>query len=92
MPSSEIDKPASDYDTVTAEENEDSRLPEPLTSLFDYNAINIEGMLLQEFAVKKISDHESCFSQDLYDRLTAITISQGLSNVWRLHRLGRITA
>ena len=92
LPSSERDKPASDYDTVTAEENEDSRLPEPLTSLFDYNAINIEGMLLQEFAVKKISDHESCFSQDLYDRLTAITISQGLSNVWRLHRLGRITA
>ena len=74
MPSSERDKPASDYDIVTAEENEDSLLPEPLTSLFDYNAINMEGVLLQEFAVKKSSDYESCFSQDLYDRLTAITI------------------
>ena len=29
LPSSERDKPASDYDTVTAEENEDSLLPEP---------------------------------------------------------------
>ena len=75
LPSSERDKPAaSDYDTVTAEGNEDSLLPEPLTSLLDYNAINMEGVLLQEFAVKKFSDYESCFSQDLYDRLTAITI------------------
>ena len=92
LPSSERHKPASGYDIVTAEENEDSLLPEPLTSLFDYNAINMEGVLLQEFAVKKFSDYESCFSQDLYDRLTAITISQSLSNVWRLHRVGRITA
>ena len=52
----------------------------------------MEGVLLQEFAVKKFSDYESCFSQDLYDRLTAITISQSLSNVWRLHPVGRITA
>ena len=29
LPSIERDKPASDYDTVTAEENEDSLLPEP---------------------------------------------------------------
>ena len=92
LPSSERDKPASGYDIVTAEENEDSLLPEPLTSLFDYNAINMEGVLLQEFAVKKFSDYESCFSQVLYDRLTAITIPQSLSNVWRLHRVGRITA
>ena len=42
-----IFKPTSDYDRVTAEENEDSLLPEPLTSLFDYNAINMEGVLLQ---------------------------------------------
>ena len=87
-----IFKPTSDYDRVTAEENEDSLLPEPLTSLFDYNAINMEGVLLQEFAVKNFSDYESCFSQDLYDRLTEITISPTLSNVWRLHRVGRITA
>ena len=40
LPSSKIDdKLPSDYDTVTAEENEDSLLPEPLTSLFDYSAI-----------------------------------------------------
>ena len=64
LPSSKRDKPASlsDYDTVTAEENEDNLLPEPLTSLFDCNAINMEGMLLQEFAVKKFSDYESCFN------------------------------
>ena len=92
LPSSERDQPASDYDTVTAEGNEDSLLPEPLTSLFDYNAINMKGVLLQEFAVKKSSGYESCFSQDLCDRLTEITISQSLSNVWRLHRVGRITA
>ena len=46
LPSSKRDKPAPDYDTATAEENEDSLLPEPLTSLSDYNAINMEGMLL----------------------------------------------
>ena len=86
------DKPASDYETVTAEENEDSLLPEPLTSLFDCNAINMEGVLLQEFAVKKFSDYESCFSQDLYDRITEMTKSHRLSNVWKLHRIGKITA
>ena len=64
LPSSERYKPASGYDIVTAEENEDSLLPEPLTSLFDYNAINMEGVLLQEFAVKIFSDCENCFSQD----------------------------
>ena len=42
LSSSEKDKPASDYDKVTAEENEDSLLPEPFTSLFDYNAINMK--------------------------------------------------
>ena len=52
----------------------------------------MEGVLLQEFAAKKISDSESCFNQDLYDRTTEITISKSLSNVWRLHRVGRITA
>ena len=92
FPSSERDQPASDYGTVTAEENEDSLLPEPLTSLSDYNTINMKGVLLQEFAVKKSSGYESCFSQDLCDRLTEIKISQSLSNVWRLHRVGRITA
>ena len=35
LPSSKRDKPASDYDTVITEENEDSLLPEPLASLFD---------------------------------------------------------
>ena len=74
MRSSKSDKPASDYDTVKAEENEDSLLPEPLIRLFDYNAINMEGMLLQEFTVKKCSHYEGCFNQDLYDRLTEITI------------------
>ena len=54
LPSSKKDKPASGYDTVTAEENEDSLLPEPLTSLFDYNVKNMEGVLLQEFSVRKI--------------------------------------
>ena len=39
--------PASDYDT--ADENKDSLLLEPLTSLFDYNAINMEGVLLKKF-------------------------------------------
>ena len=93
MRSSKIDdKPTSDYETVTAEGNEDSLLPEPLTSLFDCNAINMEAVLLQEFAVKKFSDYESCFNQDLYDRITEITKSQSLSNVWKLHRIGRITA
>ena len=92
LPSSKRDKPASDYVTVTAEENEDSLLLELLTSLFDCNVINMEGVLLQEFAGKKFSDYESCFNQDLYDRITEITISQSLSNVWRQHRVGRITA
>ena len=69
-----------------------SLLLELLTSLFDCNAINMEGVLLQEFAGRKFSDYESCFNQDLYDRITEIAISQSLSNVWRQHRVGRITA
>ena len=63
--SSKRDKPASGYDTVTAKKNEDSLLPELLTSLFDYNATNMEGVLLQEFAVEKFSDYESCLNQDM---------------------------
>ena len=68
------DKPASDYETVTAEENEDSLLPELLKSLFDCNAINMEEVLLQEFAVKKFSDYKSCF------RRICMTESQKLQN------------
>ena len=43
----------------------------------------MEGVLLQEFSVKKISYYESYFNQDLYDRIMEITTSQSLSNVWR---------
>ena len=50
-----------------------SLLSKPLTSLFDCNAINMEGVILQEFAVKKFSLYESCLNQDLYDRITEIT-------------------
>ena len=52
----------------------------------------MEGLLLQEFSVKKFSDYESCFYQHVYNRIREITISQSLSNVWRLHRVGRVTA
>ena len=69
LPSSKRDKPESEYDTATAEENEDILLSEPLTSFFDHNAINMEGVLLQEFAVKNLLDYESFFKQDLYERL-----------------------
>ena len=52
----------------------------------------MEGVLLQEFAVKKFSDYKSCFNQDLHNRITEITLSQSPSNVWRLYRVGTITA
>ena len=58
LPSSKRDKPESEYDTATAEENEDSLLSEPLTSFFDHNAINIEGcycknLLSKNFQIMK---------------------------------------
>ena len=74
LSSSKRDKPASDYDTVTAEENEDGLLPEPFTSLFDYNAINMEKVLLQEFAIKN-SQFMNAVSTKIY-----LTESQNLQN------------
>ena len=74
LSSSKRDKPASDYDTVTAQENEDGLLPEPFTSLFDYNAINMEKVLLQEFAIKN-SQIMNAVSTKIY-----LTESQNLQN------------
>ena len=93
--SNERDKPASDYDTVTAEEKKDSLFSEPLTRLLDCKFIwhlYSRGANGRICCQKKFSNHESCFNQYLYERITEITISKSLPNMLELVRVGGNTA
>ena len=75
--------------TESGDENENNILPEPLTFLYNPSLIN-------EPAVEKF---ESCFDQYLnscnekqFKNLVETTITQHENNIWKQHRLGRITA
>ncbi|KAK6169729.1 hypothetical protein SNE40_020722 [Patella caerulea] len=82
----------SSSDTDSDQENDDNVLPEPITSLYDPTAINLEKKELIEFSEKQYHLYTQTYPQKAYDNLCEITKTQSLSTSWMLHRAGRITA
>ena len=79
-------------ETDTASENESSCLPEPLTSLFNPQAVNYNRKELNEACEKAFLGYKTENNQAGFDRVTKLTCDQSLSNNWKIHRCGRITA
>ena len=79
-------------ETLTADECDNNLLPEPLTSLFDYEAVNLEKGFLKEHFLKLFTQNKGTYNQQCFDRSTELTKSQSLSKNWNVHRAGRITA
>ena len=48
----------SEDETLTTDECDNNLLPEPLTSLFDYEAVNLEKSLLKEHSLKLFTQYK----------------------------------
>ena len=78
-------------ETLTADECDNNLLPEVLTSLFDYEAVNLEKALLKEHSFKLFTQYKETYNQKCFYRLTELTKKQSLSKIWNVHWAGRIT-
>ena len=67
-------------------------MPEFLTSLFDYEAVNLEKSLLKEHSLNLFTQYKETCNQQCFNRLTELTKTQILYKIWNIHRAGRITA
>ena len=64
---------------------------EPLVSLFDPTSIELDGNVLQCFALKQYRQYERSFDAKTYQNLLRETKLQSLSPSWMLHRAGCIS-
>nr|XP_047139785.1 uncharacterized protein LOC124815290 [Hydra vulgaris] len=78
--------------TLTSDENEENLCPEPLTSLFDYEAINLDSATLKDICNLKYEEYKSTYTSKSFNFLSENTKLQSLSSAWNIHRAGRITA
>ena len=67
-------------------------LSERLTSLFDYEAVDLEKALLKEHSLKLFTQCKETYNQQCFDRFTELTKTQSLSKIWNVHRAGKIIA
>ena len=79
-------------ETLTADECDNNLLPEPVTSLFDYEAVNLEKALLKEHSLKLFTQYKETCNQQCLNRLTEVTKTQSMSKIWNIHWAGRIAA
>ena len=57
-------------ETLTADECDNNLLPETLTSLSDYDAVNLEKVLLNEHPLKLFTQYKETYNQKCLHRLT----------------------
>ena len=81
-----------EYETLTADKCDNNLLPERLTSLFDYEAVNLEKRFLKEHSLKLFTQNRGTYNQQCFYRSTELTKIQSLSKNLNVHRAGRITA
>ena len=77
---------------LTADKCDNNLLPEPLASLFDYEAVNLENALLKEHSLKLFTQYKETYNQRCFDRLTELTKKQNLCKILNFFRAGKITA
>lgn len=90
-----LDEECSDRDTSatdTADEDERTIIPEPLSSLFEYRAINFNDEELNNHCEKVYNEYNKNYTKNDFYNLEQITKKQADSDVWKIHRIGRITA
>ena len=66
-------------------------MPELLTSLFDYERVNLEKALLKGRPFKLFTQYKETYNQQCFNRLTEATKTQSMSKMWNIRRAGRIT-
>ena len=79
-------------ETLTADECDNNILPEPLTSLFDYEAVSLEKALLKEHSLKLFTQYKETCNRKCFNRLTELTKRQIPSTILNVHWAGRIKA
>lgn len=77
----------SDSDTQSDKETDLNLLPEPLTNLFCFTAINLPEEKLNELCDKSYSQYQREYRQPVYNRLAKLTETQSLSGAWKLHQI-----
>ena len=78
--------------TLTADECDNNLLSEPLSSLLDYKAVNLQKALLKEHSLKLFTQYKETYNQQCFGRFTELTKTQSLSKIWNVHWAGRIAA
>ena len=77
---------------LTADKCDNNLSPEPLASLFDYEAVNLENALLKKHSLKLFTQYKETYNQRCFDRLTELTKKQNLCKILNFFRAGKITA
>ena len=72
-------------EALTADQCDNTLLPETLTSLFDYEAVNLEKALLKEHSLKLFTQYKETYNQQCFNRLTELIKTQSLSKIWNIH-------
>lgn len=73
-------------------ESDEDNLPEPLTSLYDPACGNMPKVDLDRHCNQLYKNYCSKYDEKDYDNLFDITRKQNLSDIWKIHRAGRVTA
>ena len=77
-------------ETDTADEEESNCTPEPLSGSFNQEQLTSKSLI--NYSQKVFSQYKRSYTQKRYSNLCTITKQQSLSEAWKIHRVGRITA
>ena len=81
-----------DSKTDSADEVNSNCIPEPLGSLFGPRTINFDTQKLISYFKKVYEECKISYTQVHCNNLYDQTKKKGLSDTWKIHRIGRITA
>ena len=81
-----------DSETDSADEVDPNCIPEPLGSLSEPRTINFDRQKLISYSKEVYEEYKRSYTKVHYDNLCDQTKKQGLSDAWKIHRIGRITA
>ena len=81
-----------DSETDSADEVDSNCIPEPLGSLSEPRTINFDRQKLISYSKEVYEEYKRSYTKVHYDNLCDQTKKQGLSDAWKIHRIGRITA
>ena len=81
-----------DSETDSADEVDSNCIPEPLGSLFEPRTISFDRQKLISYSKEVYEEYKRSYRQVHYNNLCDQTKKQDLSDAWKIHRIGRITA